>query len=539
MTVTVSHRRSAVAAEGGALTGTGILLRLALRRDRIKLPAWTLGVSVMAAYFALVVPKLRPEADILEAGRALMELPLMQVFSGPLFGLDNADKSTFLMLAFVVEFQLLAAVVNILLVARHTRAEEQTGRAELVRAAVVGRHASLTAAFLVAVVTDVVMALLLTLTGVAVGLPAGSAALFGVGTAVFGLVFAGVTAVTVQLTRHSKAACGIASGVLFLVWTLRAVGAVQDVRGGWATWLTPMGWSLLTRVLDEERWWPLALSVLLTAVLLASAYRLSARRDLGAGLMPVRPGPARATARLRSPFALALRLQRASFYGWGIGLAVVGLLFGGLAGAMRVTGTAAGTGSGPDMVDGFLSLTVNFLSWLVSILMVMSVVRARNDEVRGLVTPLLATPTSRPAWLGSTLLVAALAAVGLLALSGLAAGVSAASALGDGGLVWEVAGMTLARAPESLVVLAVAAALFGLAPRILVGAWVVIGYGGVARFWGTNLPDWLLALSPFNHIPRMPVEDFRLMPLVTLSAAAVLLVLAALYGFRRRDLDSA
>jgi ABC-2 type transport system permease protein len=537
MTASVARRHTAARAEGAALTGAGVLLRLALRRDRIKLPAWTLGIALLIPYFSAVIARVNPDRASLQTAVEAMNVPLLRLFAGPAFGLEEATLQRYLISAYFVEFLLLAPLMNILLIARHTRAEEQSGRAELIRAAVVGRHASLTAAFVLAVITNAVLALLMTATAIGVGLPAGSALLFGAGTAATGLVFAAVTGVTAQLTERSRAAGAIAGAVLGVVWLIRAIGALQDLHGSWVTWLSPMAWAQHTQVLADERWWPLTLSVLLTGVVMAIAYGLSARRDLCAGLVAVRPGPARASGWLRSPAALALRLQRPSILGWGIGLGAAGLVLGGLTSAMREGMAAEFIGGDLDMVDGYLSLTVVFLAVLVGIFTVLSVTRARSEEVHGRVAPLLATPTGRWAWFGSTLLVTALAAVALLALSGLTLGLGAALSLGDSAFVGEVSAVMLARVPEVLVMLAIAAALFGFAPRALAMAWIVLAYGGGVRFWGTDLPSWLQGLSPFNHIPRMPIEDFRLTPLVVLTALAAALALIGLYGFRRRDVD--
>lgn len=82
--------------------------------------------------------------------------------------------------------------MNILLVSRHTRSEEQHGRAELVRANVVGRYASLTAALAVAVVTDaaIAAAVFVAMAGVG-GYAAAGSVLFSVGVGVTGFAFAG------------------------------------------------------------------------------------------------------------------------------------------------------------------------------------------------------------------------------------------------------------------------------------------------------------------------------------------------------------
>jgi len=55
---------------------------------------------------------------------------------------------------------------------------------------------------------------------------------------------------------------------------------------------------------------------------------LTVRRDLGAGLIASRPGPAAAAPSLGSPLGLAFRLQRASLLGWCTGVVVLGVAYG-------------------------------------------------------------------------------------------------------------------------------------------------------------------------------------------------------------------
>ncbi|MGE5290891.1 MAG: TetR family transcriptional regulator [Micromonosporaceae bacterium] len=97
-------------------------------------------------------------------------------------------------------------------------------------------------------------------------------------------------------------------------------------------WLSPIGWAQRLRPYAGERWWTLPLAVAATAALTAAAAALSARRDLGAGLLPARAdGPATATAALRSPLALAWRLHRGTLIIWTACLALIGLVMGGVA----------------------------------------------------------------------------------------------------------------------------------------------------------------------------------------------------------------
>jgi ABC-2 type transport system permease protein len=88
---------------------------------------------------------------------------------------------------------------------------------------------------------------------------------------------------------------------------------------------------------------------------------------------------------------------------------------------------------------------------------------------------------------------------------------------------------------------AVGAALFGLLPRLVVGVtWAVLAVVLSITTLGEplRLSRWLLDLSPFAHLPKLPAADFVATPLAWLLATAAVLAAAGLAGFRRRDLAS-
>ncbi|WP_188196581.1 ABC transporter permease [Nonomuraea sp. SYSU D8015] len=542
MTATLSPAdiRTGSRAAGSAFTGTGAMVRLALRRDRIRLPLWVIAIAVLVPRFysaASTVVAPTPEARA-EAAQ-LIRGSFMRVLAGPVFGDGAVTSQQYFLAAYWVEFLLAAALMNILLITRHTRAEEQTGRAELIRAAVVGRHAQLTAALIVSLIGNAVLAVLVAAAAIGIGFPAASALLFGASLAAAGLVFAAVAAVTVQLTEHPRGAGGFAGVALVVAWLLRGVGAMQSLEGGPVFWLSPIGWSQQTRVLAGERWWPLALSALLAGLLFAGAYTLASRRDLGAAVVAPRPGRAGAPAWLRSPFTLALRLQQAAIGWWAAAFLAVGLTLGGMTGGMATTDLPIFPGA--DLGRAWISLMVFTGSLYTGVFAVLSVLRLRAEEVRGRVGPVLAGPTGRSAWLGSSLLVSALAVIALLTVYGAALGVGAAASTGDRGLVGEVIGASLLRIPEGLVLLAVPAALLGLAPRAAVGVgWAVLVYGGFVQVLGpyAGVPGWLQNTSVLSHLPWRPLGAFAPVATVVLTALAAALAILGLYGLRRRDLAS-
>ncbi|GAA3250439.1 ABC transporter permease [Nonomuraea helvata] len=540
MTATVSpaRGRTGTSPAGSHLTGTGTMVRLALRRDRIKLTIWLVAITVMVPrFYNAAVSAVVPTPEALAEASQMIRVSFMRVLGGPLFG-DVTTQSYFLA-AYWVEFLLAAAIMNMMLITRHTRAEEQTGRAELIRAAVVGRHAQLTGALITALISNAALAVLTTAATISIGFPVGSALLFGASLAAVGLVFAGVTAVAVQVTEHPRGANGLAGIALFTVWLLRGAGALQSQEGGPLFWLSPIGWSQQTRVLADERWWPLGLSLLFALLLIMGAYSLSSRRDLGASLMAPRPGRPSAPSWLRTPFRLALRLQQGAIAGWGAAFLAIGLVLGAMTGGMEQTNLPIFSADA-DFGRAWISLMVFTGSLYTGVFGVLSVIRLRAEEVRGRIGPVLAGPTGRSTWYWSSVLVTALAVVVLPAVYGGALGIGAALSTGDTSLVGEAFWASLIRAPEVLVLLAIPAALLGLAPRAMAAAWAVLVYSGFVQVLGSymNMPEWVVNTSVLSHLPWHPLGAFAPVATVVLTAIAAVLMILGLYGLRRRDLAS-
>ncbi|XRQ08743.1 ABC transporter permease [Actinomadura welshii] len=530
---------------GNVFAGTGTLVRLILRRDRIKLPAWLLGITMLLLYFHTVVSEATQTEQQLQDVRRFMEGTIGALF-GPGYGRDDITTERYLAGVYGGFFFILAALMSMLLISRHTRADEQNGRAELVRSSVVGRHAQLTAALAVAAGANALLALLIAGAMTANGYAAGQGLLFGVSVAAAGLVFAGITALTVQVTENSRSATGIAGAVLGTAWTVRAVGDMVGDHGSPLSWASPLAWSNQTRPYVDGRWWPLLLSAVLAAATAATGYALSARRDVGAGLVAARTGRPAAAPWLRSPLATAFRLQRAGLLWWTAALSVFGFMFGGVADQVAdPEGISADRlemfgGSTDTLVDGFLGVITLFTAAIASVMVVLGVQAVRWEETKGRAEPVLATATSRTAWFGGYLAVISAGLVGMLLAAGLTTGLGAAISTGEASYVGDVAVAHLAHAPGVLVLLGIAALLFGVLPRAIGVTWVLVGYSLFAGVFGTllDLPQWARNLLPMEHIGRPPLDE------VSWSAALILLVIAAglaaagSAGFRRRDLET-
>ncbi|MGH3762654.1 MAG: ABC transporter permease, partial [Actinophytocola sp.] len=272
------------------LAGTGALLRLALRRDRIVASVWILLFVVMAASSASASQSLFTTVESrMRAAAAVNDTPATLALYGRVF--DPTSLGAVSMFKLGAMGAALVALVAIFMVVRHTRSEEESGRLEMIGATVVGRYAALTAALLLAVGTTLVLAVLTALSLVGAGLPASGAVAFGLSWAGAGIAFAAVGAVTAQVTESARTANGLGAAVLAAAYLLRAAGDATGVdTSTWLSWLSPIGWAQQVRPFAGDRWWVLAYLAVFAVLVSLAAYALVARRDHGAGLLAQRPG---------------------------------------------------------------------------------------------------------------------------------------------------------------------------------------------------------------------------------------------------------
>ncbi|MFJ6820055.1 ABC transporter permease [Streptomyces niveus] len=531
----------------GAFAGTGTLIRFGLRRDRVRIPVWILALSLGTLSTAGEFTTLYSTAKERATAVSSMDSPAALAMTGPRHYLDDYNIGAMMGHQLLGFMAVLVGLMSVLIVTRHTRNEEETGRAELVRSTVVGHHAHLASALVVATVANLALAALLTLSVLSTGVErigTGEALLYGLAHAAVGLVFAGVAAVTVQITAHTRGASGMALAVIGVAYVLRASG---DVGNDALSWLSPIGWAQRTYVFVDNRWWPLLLCLALAALTAAGGFVLSTRRDVGAGLRSARLGRRTASDALTRPIGFALRLHRATLFGFAAGLFVMGVMYGSILGEAadmmkdieQVQEALAKIG-GESVAESFASMVMVVVAVVAAVYVVMATLRPRAEESAGRAEPLLATGLSRDRWVGSHVAVALAGGTALLLVAGLGFGLAGAASVGDGGLVLRLVGAALAYAPGLWVTVGVAVALFGWYPRAGAAAWIVPVYAFLVGYLGSILqfPDWMNNLSPFGHVPKLPAADMSWTPLLVLTAVAAGLIWLGLAGFRRRDLET-
>ena len=380
----------ATAPSGGrqSIAGTARLTGFVLRRDRVRILLWFAAIVGLIVVTAASITGLYDTPEQLESyARTVRGNSALIIQAGPGYGLDQPTTGAVMMNELSVSTIIAVGLMGVFMVVRHTRTEEESERAELVRAAPVGRDAPLAAAMIGTAIAEAVVATGAALALVAYGLPTTGSVAFGLAVFGAGLVFAGVAAVAAQVASGSRAALGLGGVAIGVAFVLRAVG---DVGNGVLSWLSPIGWAQAIRAFADERWWVLLLPVVASAALVAGAVALQGRRDFGAGLVAQRPGAAAAGPRLSSPLGLAVRLQRASVLSWTIGLGLIAFFYGIVADQaesilqdnpeMEDFFIQLGQGS---IVDAFLSTAALIIGLMATGFTISSVLRLRSEEMAG------------------------------------------------------------------------------------------------------------------------------------------------------------
>ena len=331
-----------------------------------------------------------------------------------------------------------------------------------------------------------------------------------------------------------------------------AAGQVVDggirVVSAWPSWLSPIGWAQQVRPYDRDQWWVFGVFLVTIVALVAVAFVLTAHRDIGAGLRAPAPGPAVADARLLSPLGLAWRLQRGVVLAWAVAMVVVGLTYGGVGNEVddligssdQLADIFERLGGSGTLVDAYFAATLGIGGIAAAAYAVQALLRMRSEEASGRLESVLASRVERTRWMWSHIVIAVVGAVGLMTLMGLATAVGFGMVAGD---LWthmaELVPAALVRTPAMLVVAGLVVAIFGLLPRRAVAlSWAALALCLLMGQFGVllDLPQFVLDLSPFTHVPAAPVDDVTAWPLLALVVVGSVFVGLGLAAFRRRDL---
>ncbi len=295
--------------------------------------------------------------------------------------------------------------------------------------------------------------------------------------------------------------------------------------------------------------WPFFVSLVAVAAAVGTAIALVVRRDVGAGLIEQRPGPATANPSLGTPVGFAWRLQRSSLFWWTLGTAFLGAIYGSVMDliddlieeneAMREVLESMGM-SGDALRDGFITVILSMIAVIASAGVIQSLLRPRGEELAGRAEPVLASAISRRAWLASHVLLTALSAPVFMVAAGLGLSITDGLVVGQFTDIEQTIGAALIRVPALWAVAGIGLLLYGWMRQFTLGVWGAFGGMAVIFLFGEllRLPDQVLNLSPIRHVTHLPGGEQSWVSVAVLCAIAIVTGSAGIALFERRDISS-
>ncbi|HCS73824.1 MAG TPA: ABC transporter permease [Clostridiales bacterium] len=522
------------------------LVRFILRKDRIRLPVWVISIAVSTIVYGAVIPGLYPtNTDRLIMAKT-MRNPAITAMLGPGYGLDNYTDGAMMAHFMLVFTHLAVAIMSILLTTRHTREDEEEGRIEMIRSLPVGRLSALTATILIAILSNIVLSLASGFGLFALGFESmdlNGSLLYGASLGTIGIFFAVLTGLFAQLTSDTRATTGYSFAFLILAYIVRGIG---DVGNETLSLITPLGLILRTEVYVNNYWWPIFVSLGVSIIIFGISLYLNSIRDIGAGFIPTKPGRRKASIFLNSPLGLALRIQRTSIIAWLVGMFVLGISYGSILGDLEgflssndILGQMLPTAEGMSLTERFVSMLMTILSIIGTVPTLLFVLKLYGEEKRNRTEQLLAKAVSRNRIIGGYTFIGVVTAplIQLMSILGLW---SAAEVVMDEVMPFSTflkAG--LVQVPAMWIMVGLAMLLIGYLPRLTGLTWAYLGYSFFVVYLGDmlKLPGWMSDLSPFGHVPQIPMEEINTAKLAVLVLVAVVLVVEGFIGYNKRDIE--
>jgi ABC-2 type transport system permease protein len=533
----------------------GALVIFLLKRDRLYLPLWIIGLIALAVFFAPMMPSFAGDGQSAATLTEMLKNPAMVA----LVGLSYGDGMGAMYAQFMAIWVTLGfAIFNILFVVRHTRKEEERGQNELLIALSVGKNANLLATLLVALATNLIMAL-----GTAVLLPAfgveginlQGALIFSLALGAGGLSFAAITALLAQLFSTSRSTNIVAFVLLGLMFMLRAAGDMDSNYEVLAL-ISPLGLVERTQAWVENLIWPVTLLLAASLCIATLTFAFSSARDVGAGLFPDRAGKKHASPLLGNEWGLAWRLTGSMCIGWIIVMYILGTSYGTIIndiGSFMASNElySAIIGSGQlspsELVNSFVSYIMMLMAIVSAIPVCMVVFKLKSEERHGHMEQVLAKSVNRNSYMLAYIAIAIGLSICLLLATPLGMYTAAYTTMDTPPDLAVMIQASLNYLPALSILIGSAALLVGLIPKLSPVMWAFLVFCFMIAYMG-NIASTMVEgaakdafevmtnISPFSLLPLLPGEGFSATIAGTITAIAIILAIMGSIAYRSRDI---
>ena len=514
----------------GLFYNTSNILKLIVLREKFKLIAWSVGIVFFVLVVAFAYPELFPESEQLAVMAQLMENPAMVAMFGKPYGVDNPTVASLFATEMNIFMLATTAIMSILVMTRYTRGDEEDGTLELVKSFPVGRIAPIIAVTIYVFVLNLLIGSLVAMSLILFAHSSFTFVgswVFGLSIAFSGIVFASIASIYAQLTQNTRTALTFSFATLGFFYILRGFG---DVNFPFISYFSPLGLLHNSEVFVNNYLWPLLLTLFISLVLFAFAYHLNNKRDVGSGLLKAKDGKSDASSLLKTQFGLASTLLRTSFITWVVVLFILGASYGSIFGNLE-----AFFESNVQLRELFLnthegSLEIQFLSTIMAVMVVTATLgsllilfKLTGEEKKGRTLMLYANSLSRKE-LFLTYGILGIIATFILTFSGVLGMYGATlSVMSEPFTFYEVFISAFTFYPAILVFMGLGMLLMGISLRKTWLIWLYLVFAFILFYFGNmlNFKEWMLNLSPFEYMPKLPLEETKPMTAIITTLIAI------------------
>ncbi|GGI39589.1 ABC transporter permease [Mammaliicoccus stepanovicii] len=523
--------------------GVGKLTLFYLKTNKWKMLFWTLGVVMLTLIIPPAFQEMYPNKTDMKPIVETSKNPAMEAMLGP-GQFDHVSVGVLFTHEMLLFTGILVAIMSILFVSKGTRGDEETGRVEMIRALPIGKMSPLISSVMSMIIVNVAIAVLLS-----IGLPLlnidsidwKGSVIFAVSLGVIGILFGMLAAIFAQLTETSSSVMGYSITVLIVCYLIRAIG---DVLNDTISLISPLGWVTRTFAYSENNVLPLFFMFMLAMIFLLIAMLLYARRDLESGLLPSRPGKRNANPIWLSPLGMQFKLYKVGNISWAIGMFIFGASYGSIFGELdafikdntMLQQMLAGKGS--NYVESFLPTLMVILAIVSTIPALISLYKIKTEINEHRIEHILSRPVSRVKFFSSYIVVALFNSFIMIFLAALGLYIAQRSVLNHPFHFWTIIHSGIVHVPAIITFVALGVLLIGWLNKWHFVVYLYLTYTFFVVYLGQllNLNDWLKNITPFQHIPEIPVEEMSYKGISILIAISIVFIVIGLLGFKRKDI---
>lgn len=519
-------------------------IKFIFKKDKVKLIVWTLALVLYGVGFVPIFQGILDTSTSSQVIVDTMKNPAMIAMVGPVFVEDAYTIGSIYANYMLVFSAIIAATMNIFIIANNTKKDEEYGASELLLSLPLGRYSILAGNLIIAFILNLIILLATAFGMVAISAEIGLKGAFIFSSAIygFGFLFACITALFSQIFTRYRSVLTYSFLTLFVFYLIRAIG---DVSLELLSYISPLGLITRTENFVNDYTWPLVLLLVEILLVLGITFVLAKNRDLGSGLVAEKSGKTKASPLLRGVKTFAFKLSRNSIIIWSLVIFVFSAMYGSVFGDLENYITTSELLRNMFTIDGPNSITEQFIALLMVIMSMISTIpsltilhRILSEEKKGYSEQILTKEVSRFHYLISFFIISILASVLFQVLV----------ALG----FWSVGSIYLESIPSlttflisALIYLpaiwlmvGISILLIGFAPKFAWINYLFLGYNFMIVYMGRLLdfPQILEDLTPFGNVVQYPLEALTWTSSLVMLGLFVVFSVVGFIGYRKRDL---